>query len=122
MRFGIDLGGTKTEIMALRSDGSVALRRRIATPRDYDTMLRAVAELVRAADAETGSRGSVGMAIPGSESFGSNLIKNANTTYLIGKPLRLDLEKVLKRCGIVELAQRFQSGGDGGHAREGEGG
>jgi fructokinase len=97
MRFGIDLGGTKTEIMALRSDGSVALRRRIATPRDYDTMLRAVAELVRAADAETGSRGSVGMAIPGSESFGSNLIKNANTTYLIGKPLRLDLEKVLKR-------------------------
>jgi len=97
MRFGIDLGGTKTEIMALRSDGSVVLRRRIATPRGYDTILRAVAELVRAADAETGSRGSVGMAIPGSESFGSNLIKNANTTYLIGKPLRLDLEKVLKR-------------------------
>jgi fructokinase len=60
-------------------------------------MLRAIAELVRAADAETGARGSVGMAIPGSESFGSNLIKNANTTYLIGKPLRLDLEKVLDR-------------------------
>ena len=97
MRFGIDLGGTKTEIMALKPDGSVALRRRIATPKDYDPMLHALAELVRAADAETGSRGSVGMAIPGSESFGSNLIKNANTTYLIGKPLRLDLEKVLKR-------------------------
>jgi len=59
--------------------------------------LRAVAELVRGADAETGSRGSVGMAIPGSESFGSNLVKNANTTYLIGKPLRLDLEKMLER-------------------------
>ena len=97
MRFGIDLGGTKTEIMALKPDGAVALRRRIATPRDYDSMLRAVAELVRDADAETGSRGSVGMAIPGSESFGSNLIKNANTTYLIGKPLRLDLEKALER-------------------------
>lgn len=97
MRFGIDLGGTKTEIMALKADGGVALRRRIATPRDYDSMLRAIAELVRAADAETGARGSVGMAIPGSESFGSNLIKNANTTYLIGKPLRLDLEKVLDR-------------------------
>jgi len=97
MRFGIDLGGTKTEIMALTRDGGVALRRRIATPRDYDSMLRAVAELVRAADAQTGSRGSVGMAIPGSESFGSNLIKNANTTYLIGKPLRLDLEKALDR-------------------------
>jgi fructokinase len=97
MRFGIDLGGTKTEIMALKADGGVALRRRIATPRDYDSMLRAIAELVRAADAETGARGSVGMAIPGSESFGSNLIKNANTTYLIGKPLRRDLEKVLDR-------------------------
>jgi len=97
MRFGIDLGGTKTEIMALKPDGAVALRRRIATPRDYDSMLRAVAELVRGADAETGARGSVGMAIPGSESFGSNLIKNANTTYLIGKPLRLDLEKMLER-------------------------
>lgn len=97
MRFGIDLGGTKTEIMALTSDGSVALRRRIATPKDYDSMLRAVAELVRGADAETGSRGSVGMAIPGSESFGSNLIKNANTTYLIGKPLGADLEKILQR-------------------------
>ena len=97
MRFGIDLGGTKTEIMALTADGDVALRRRIATPKDYASMLRAVAELVCAADAETESRGSVGMAIPGSESFGTNLIKNANTTYLIGKPLRLDLEKILER-------------------------
>jgi len=97
MRLGIDLGGTKTEIMALKPDGAVALRRRIATPREYDSMLRAVAELVRGADAETGAYGRVGMAIPGSESFGSNLIKNANTTYLIGKPLRLDLEKMLER-------------------------
>src|SRR5215510_537589 len=97
MRFGIDLGGTKTEIMALKVDGGVALRRRIATPKDYDSMLHAVAELVRTADAETQTRGSVGMAIPGSESFGSNLIKNANTTYLIGKPLRVDLQKVLAR-------------------------
>ena len=62
MRFGIDLGGTKTEIMALNADGSVALRRRIATPKDYDSMLRAIAELVRAADTETKTRGSVGMA------------------------------------------------------------
>ena len=97
MRFGIDLGGTKTEIMALSADGSVALRRRIATPKEYDSMLRAIAELVRAADSQTKTRGSVGMAIPGSESFGTNLIKNANTTYLIGKPLRLDLEKILQR-------------------------
>jgi fructokinase len=97
MRFGIDLGGTKTEILGLKTDGSVALRRRIATPRDYESLLRVMAELVRGAELETGSRGSVGMAIPGSESFGTNLIKNANTTFLIGKPLRQDLEAVLER-------------------------
>jgi fructokinase len=97
MRLGIDLGGTKTEIVALAADGGVTLRRRISTPKDYDSLIRAVADLVTGVEAETASRGSVGMAIPGSESFGSNLIKNANTTYLIGKPLRLDLEKLLGR-------------------------
>ena len=97
MRFGIDLGGTKTEILALDKGGIVRLRRRIATPRDYDGLLRAIRELVEAAEAQLDARGSVGMAIPGSESFGTNLIKNANTTYLIGKPLRLDLEQALAR-------------------------
>jgi fructokinase len=97
MRFGIDLGGTKTEIVALQTDGAVALRRRIATPKDYAAMLQAVTTLVTDAEQELGARGSVGMAIPGSESLGSGLIKNANTTYLIGKPLRRDLEKALER-------------------------
>ena len=97
MRFGIDLGGTKTEILALEKGGAIGLRRRIATPRDYESLLRALCELVTGAEAELGTRASVGMAIPGSESFGSNLIKNANTTYLIGRPLRLDLEKALAR-------------------------
>jgi fructokinase len=97
MRFGIDLGGTKTEIMALAADGRSALRRRVPTPGDYESLLRAVADLVGGVETELGVRGNVGMAIPGSESFGSNLIKNANTTYLNGKPLRLDLEKALAR-------------------------
>jgi fructokinase len=100
MRFGIDLGGTKTEIMALAPDGTMALRRRIATPKDYASLLAAVAELVTGAQSELGARGSIGMAIPGSESFGpdkitTGLIKNANTTWLNGKPLRQDLEKAL---------------------------
>jgi fructokinase len=97
MRFGIDLGGTKTEIVALAPDGTVALRRRVPTPRDYGSLIRSVAELVSGVEAELGAPGSIGMAIPGSESFGSGLIKNANTTYLNGKPLRLDLEKALAR-------------------------
>jgi len=97
MRFGIDLGGTKTEIMALAPGGAVALRRRAQTPKSYNGLLELLAELVAGADAELGTRGSIGMAIPGSESFGTDLIKNANTTYLIGKPLRRDLERVLGR-------------------------
>jgi fructokinase len=102
MRLGIDLGGTKTEIMALGREGAVALRRRVETPKDYNTLLQALSGLVTAAETELGARGSVGMAIPGTESFGSDLIKNANTTYLIGKPLRRDLEQVLGRA--VRLA------------------
>ena len=97
MRFGIDLGGTKTEIMALAPGGAVALRRRAETPKSYTGLLELLAEMLAGAESELGSRGSVGMAIPGSESFGTNLIKNANTTYLIGKPLRHDLERVLGR-------------------------
>jgi fructokinase len=96
IRLGIDLGGTKTEIIALTAAG-VALRRRISTPRDYDGLIRALAELVQGAEAELGARGTVGMAIPGTESFGTDLIKNANTVYLNGKPLRRDLETVLAR-------------------------
>ncbi|HEX4027607.1 MAG TPA: ROK family protein [Rhizomicrobium sp.] len=97
LRFGIDLGGTKTEILALDQGGATALRRRIATPRDYDSLLRVITELVAGAETELGTFGTVGMAIPGSESFGTGLIKNANTTYLIGRPLRRDLEQALAR-------------------------
>lgn len=96
LRLGIDLGGTKTEIIAL-AEGGVALRRRISTPKDYEGLIRALAQLVQGAEAELGARGTVGMAIPGTESFGTDLIKNANTVYLNGKPLRRDLETVLAR-------------------------
>jgi len=97
IRLGIDLGGTKTEIMALDRNGAVALRRRVETPKDYNALLQALSGLVAGAESELGARGSVGMAIPGTESFGTNLIKNANTTWLIGKPLRRDLEQALGR-------------------------
>jgi len=96
VRFGIDLGGTKTEIMAL-DGGRAALRRRVETPRTYNGLLELVGELVAGAESELGKRGSIGMAIPGTESAGTDLIKNANTTWLIGKPLRRDLQKALGR-------------------------
>jgi len=102
IRLGIDLGGTKTEIVALDKNGAAVLRRRVETPKDYNALLQALSGLVVEVEAELGAHGSIGMAIPGTESFGSDLIKNANTTYLIGKPLRHDLEQVLGRA--VRLA------------------
>jgi fructokinase len=102
MRFGIDLGGTKTEIVALDKSGAAVLRRRVETPRNYDALLRMLSGLISGVETELGARGSIGMAIPGTESSGSRLIKNANTTWLIGKPLRRDLEQMLGRA--VRLA------------------
>ena len=98
MRLGIDLGGTKIEIVALDKGGKELLRRRIETPQgDYLGTVMAVAGLVEATEHELGRRGSVGVGIPGAESRHGGLIKNANSTCLIGKPLRRDLQAVLQR-------------------------
>lgn len=97
-RLGIDLGGSKIEIAAYAADGSELLRRRIATPQgDYAATVTAVAGLVEAAEAELGAAGTVGIGIPGAESRVSGLIKNANSTCLIGQPLREDLQARLQR-------------------------
>ena len=98
LRIGIDLGGTKIEIIALDQSGNPCLRRRIATPQgDYMATLMAVAGLVEAVENELHQRGSVGIGIPGAESLATGLIKNANSTCLIGKPLRRDLQALLQR-------------------------
>jgi fructokinase len=98
MRLGIDLGGSKIEIIALADDGSELLRRRDATPQgDYAATLRAIAGMVGAAENELGCRGSVGVGIPGAESLADGRIKNANSTCLIGQPLRQDLQALLQR-------------------------
>ena len=98
MRLGIDLGGSKIEIIALADDGRQLLRRRIATPQgDYAATLATLTGLVTEAERELGQRGSVGVGIPGAESLASGLIKNANSTCLIGRPLRADLQQRLGR-------------------------
>ncbi len=98
MRLGVDLGGTKIEIIGLATDGRELLRRRIATPQgDYRATLSAIAGLVATAEAELGQTGSVGIGIPGAESLRSGLIKNANSTCLIGQALRQDLQTLLRR-------------------------
>ena len=98
MRLGVDLGGSKIEIVGLAADGRELLRRRIATPQgDYRATLTAIAGLVAEAEAELGQTGSVGIGFPGAESLRSGLIKNANSTCLIGQPLRHDLQTLLRR-------------------------
>ena len=98
MRIGVDLGGTKIEAIALGDDGSVLQRRRIATPGgDYVAIVREIAELVAALEDELGVQGSVGVGIPGAISPVSGLVKNANSTCLIGQPLDRDLEAALDR-------------------------
>ena len=102
VRLGIDLGGTKIEIVALGSDRRGAerelLRRRVPTPReDYAGTVAAIGALVEAAEAELGAAGTVGIGIPGSISPATGLIRNGNSTWLNDKPLTQDLEKRLRR-------------------------
>jgi fructokinase len=98
IRIGIDLGGTKIEVLAIDRDGCELARHRIATPRhDYEGSIGLMAELVAKVERETGRTGTVGVAIPGSISAITGLVKNANSTWLNGKPLDRDLSAALGR-------------------------
>ena len=103
LRFGIDLGGTKIEIVALDSCGKELLRRRVPTPQgDYRGTVCAIAALVESVESELGQRGCVGLGIPGAESAVDGRIKNANSTCLNGQPLRRDLQALLQRDIRIE--------------------
>ncbi len=98
MQLGIDLGGTKTEIVALGDGGGVLLRERIPTPRqDYSACIAAMRDLVVAAESRLGRSGSVGVAIPGTISSKTGLVKNANSAALNGHPLDRDMAAALTR-------------------------
>lgn len=93
LRIGIDLGGTKIEALALDAAGREVIRKRIPSPRgDYAATISAISSLV----SEVGE-GSVGIGIPGALSQVTGLVKNANSTWLIGQPLKEDLEEALGR-------------------------
>src|SRR5271168_1594511 len=98
MRIGIDLGGTKIEALALDDQGIELGRHRVDTPRDdYDATITAMVGLVRRLEEETGSTGTVGAGIPGSISRVTGLVKNANSTWLNGRPLDRDLTAAFGR-------------------------
>jgi fructokinase len=97
MRIGVDLGGTKIEGIVLDGGREVA-RLRLPTPRDdYAGTLEAIAVLVRELEVRAGRRGTVGVGIPGTISPDTGLVKNANSVWLIGRPLATDLEARLGR-------------------------
>ena len=94
---GVDLGGTKIEAAVLDGRGAVVWRERVPTPReDYPGTIDAIAALVSAAERATGPV-SVGLGIPGALSPATNAIKNANSTWLNGRPFQQDLERALDR-------------------------
>ncbi|TCV87423.1 ROK family protein [Sulfurirhabdus autotrophica] len=98
IRLGIDLGGTKIEIIALDSDGSELLRRRVSTPQgDYAATLQAILGLVQSAEREFELPVTVGIGTPGAISKSTGMLKNSNSVHLNGKPLLKDLETLLAR-------------------------
>ncbi|MFN2348494.1 MAG: ROK family protein [Thioalkalivibrio sp.] len=98
VRIGIDLGGTKTEIIVLDEHGRGKLRRRVSTPRDnYQGTLNTLVALVHEAEAELGETASVGIGTPGAVSARTGRMKNCNSVWLNDRPLREDLQDRLGR-------------------------
>lgn len=97
MRLGIDLGGTKTEIIALAEDGTELYRHREPSAHDYEGTLNTICGLVESAEKALGQTGSVGVGIPGSVSPFTGLVKNGNSVWLHGHPLDQDLSQRLDR-------------------------
>jgi fructokinase len=98
MRIGVDLGGTKIEVIALADNGATLLRHRVPTPAgDYAATLDAIVGLVHFAEKELRQEGGVGIASPGAISTRTGVLKNSNSTVLNGKPLDRDLAQKLGR-------------------------
>ncbi|HJU24081.1 MAG TPA: ROK family protein [Casimicrobiaceae bacterium] len=101
MRIGIDLGGTKTEIIVLDEHGNARLRRREPTPaNNYEAMLDVVERLVREAERDCGipsGSARVGIGTPGSISRASGLLRGSNSVCMNGMPIKRDFEARLAR-------------------------
>ncbi len=103
MRIGIDLGGTKIEVIALDDNGAELYRQRLATPQhDYAATINTICKLINNAQMHTKQQRSIGIGIPGAISPATSLVKNANSTWLIGQPLKADLENKLNCTVKIE--------------------
>ena len=102
MKIGIDLGGTKTEGILIDINGKELIRKRIKTEANYKGTISGISLIVKEFEKKFGKVKSIGVGMPGAVSFESSLIKNANSIWLNGKPLKKDLEKELNRSINLE--------------------
>ena len=124
IKLGVDLGGTKTEIIALDDVGKTLLRRRVATPTgDYRATLNMINDLVTQADRELGARYPIGFGTPGSRSPIDGAMRNCNSTCLNGQPLQQDLQRLLQRpvalandAKCLALSEATDGAGAGAHS------
>ena len=120
MKIGIDLGGTKTEGILIDSDGKELKRERIKTEKNYDGTINGILSIIKNFENSLGNVESIGIGMPGAISSDTALIKNANSIWLNGKPLKKDLEKILSRkinlendANCFALSEAVDGGGKG---------
>jgi fructokinase len=95
---GIDVGGTKIEIIGLAAGGEELLRYRVPTSQgDYDAILDAIVDLARRAECALGPRATIGIGTPGAVSVATGFTRNSNSVCLNGRPFKTDLEARLGR-------------------------
>ena len=103
MHIGIDLGGTKTEIICLNDSGKELYRKRVPSPQDvYQDTINNIQNLVEEVEKSIGAKATIGIGIPGTISRDHGLVKNGNSTWINGQPLKKDLEAALDRKIFVE--------------------
>ena len=104
------MGGTKIEAIVLDGNGAEVFRHRIIAPQgNYNDTIEAIAYLVNRADNEVSALTKLGIGIPGSLSPKTNLVRNANSTWLIGKPLKQDLKKIYLAGGEPTYIKNYLS-------------
>ena len=102
MKIGIDLGGTKTESILIDDKGNEIFRKRIQTEKNYEGTIKGIISLVKEIEQKFNKVNSIGIGMPGIVSKYTSLVKNANSIWLNGKPLKKDLEKIFNRKVNIE--------------------
>ncbi len=102
MKIGIDLGGTKTESILIDDNGNEIFRKRIQTEKNYEGTIKGIISLIKEIEEKFNQVNSIGIGMPGIVSKYTSLVKNANSIWLNGKPLKKDLDSILNKDVNIE--------------------